>query len=69
MFRSILTPIVRHWAILVVTLIVNLAIPWPSVAGIKDDVCWDPDLGEQVECCTSCVFFCGCSLDDLGTWP
>jgi len=59
MFRTA-ARLARPAAIIVTTLLVNLAIPSPMIAAWDDDVCIE-ESGETVPCCTFCIFFCHCS--------
>jgi hypothetical protein len=55
----------RPWVIIALTILANLAIPRPTEAYWENDICWDPDVGGVVACCTFCIFFCECDEELL----
>ena len=60
--RTVARAVLKHWLVTLAVL-VNLGMAAPAVASNwDDDVCYYG--GSVIPCCSSCVFFCYCSIDE-----
>jgi len=59
--RKVLGFVRKHW-ILSSFVLVNFGIAAPAAAGYDNDICADRGAGEIFACCSSCSWFCNCTV-------